>query len=138
MAAGNVENLKAAGRRKSQATTQRADQALRDLLADGTPITFRAVARQASCSVDFLYRHHELAARIRQLRHEQQTRGPVEPASSAPEAGANSVTLRTLVAQVAELKRRHRDEVGELRAALAAAHGELIELRRQAGRRPAV
>lgn len=43
--------------------------------------------------------------------------------------------IRTLTAQLAELKLRHRDEITTLRQALAAAHGENLELRRRLGHR---
>jgi hypothetical protein len=43
--------------------------------------------------------------------------------------------VRTLTAQLAELKRRHRDEVQALKTALEAAHGENLELRRRLGSR---
>jgi hypothetical protein len=35
--------------------------------------------------------------------------------------------------QTAALKRRHRDEVAQLRQDLAAAHGEILALRRRLG-----
>lgn len=41
--------------------------------------------------------------------------------------------IRTLTAQLAELKRRHRDEISTLRQALEAAHGANLELRRRLG-----
>jgi hypothetical protein len=40
-----------------------------------------------------------------------------------------------LTAQLGELRRRHREEIDDLRAALAAAHGENLELRRRVGPR---
>jgi outer membrane murein-binding lipoprotein Lpp len=46
-----------------------------------------------------------------------------------------SSVVRTLTAQLAELKRRHRDDVQALKAALEAAHGENLELRRRLGPR---
>ena len=39
--------------------------------------------------------------------------------------------LRTLTAQLADLKRRHREETAELRQALQQAHGENLLLRRR-------
>jgi hypothetical protein len=42
--------------------------------------------------------------------------------------------VRALTAQIADLKRRHRAETEQLQAALAVAHGENLELRRQLGR----
>ena len=39
--------------------------------------------------------------------------------------------MRALTAQLGELKRHHRTEIARLEAALAAAQGENLELRRQ-------
>jgi hypothetical protein len=41
------------------------------------------------------------------------------------------MVIRELAAQLANAKRRHRKEVAALEAALAAAHGELLALRRR-------
>lgn len=42
--------------------------------------------------------------------------------------------MRALTTQIAQLKQRHRADTEDLQAALAAAHGENLELRRQLGR----
>ena len=42
--------------------------------------------------------------------------------------------MRALTAQLTELKQRHRAEITRLEAALAAAQGENLQLRRQLGR----
>jgi len=46
-----------------------------------------------------------------------------------------SSVVRTLTAQLSALKQRHRDEVHQLRQALEAAQGEILELRRRLGHR---
>jgi hypothetical protein len=72
--------------------------------------------------------------RIEELRDERASTPP-QPRSvpvSAPATQSNVV--RALTAQIAELKHRHRSETEQLQAALAAAHGENLELRRQLGR----
>jgi hypothetical protein len=38
-----------------------------------------------------------------------------------------------LTAQLAKLRRQHHEEINELRTALAAAHGENLQLRRKLG-----
>jgi hypothetical protein len=43
---------------------------------------------------------------------------------------AATATIRTLTLELTELGRAHRAEVAELKEALAAAHGELLWLRR--------
>ena len=132
MARGNPENLRTAAQRKSQATTKRAETALRQMIKNAEPISFRGVARTASCSIDFLYGNPELRRRIEHLRAQQQTK----PAPAPPnEPNAASNVIRALTGQLAELRRRHREELDELRGALTAAHGENLELRRKLGRR---
>jgi hypothetical protein len=78
----------------------------------------------------FLYGHAELKRRITHLR-EQQQRATVPVAPVDPDAPSSVV--RTLTLQIAALKRRHRDEVAQLRHDLAAAHGEILALRRRLG-----
>jgi hypothetical protein len=97
------------------------------------PVTFRGLAKDAGVSVDFLYRS-PLRARIETLRSERES-GPPEPRSvEISETATQSNVVRALTAQIAELKQRHRAETEHLQAALAAAHGENLELRRQLGR----
>jgi len=129
MPRGNPANLRAAARRKSQETQQRAECALRDMVKHGQRITFRGVARAAHCSEDFLYSHPDLRSRIEQLRGQQHAvaRRP----AVAPGEDSTSNVVRTLTAQLTDLRHRHHGEVAELREALAAAHGELLELRRR-------
>jgi Family of unknown function (DUF6262) len=124
---GNPDNLRASARKKSLETTERAQAALRDMLKRGEPITFRGLARNAKCSEDFLYSHPELRPRIEHMRDRQRTAPPLRRQS---EEVSTSSVVRALTAQLAELRRRHRAEVSELREALAVAHGELLELRR--------
>jgi hypothetical protein len=134
MARGNPENLRAAAQRKHQAALDRATTALDGLERDGRPVTFRGLATAASVSVDFLYRS-PLRTRIERVRNERDSAPPTHRATT--EAGVTetqSNVVRTLTAQIAELKRRHRTETDRLQAALAIAHGENLELRRQLGR----
>ena len=106
MARGNPDNLRAAATRKSEHATERAETALRALIKRGDPITFRGVATEAGCSPDFLYNSRTLRPRIEHLRHR---------------------------AQLTALKKQHHDELAALNTALTAAHGELLQLRRQLG-----
>lgn len=128
MPRGNPDNLRTAAQRKRTDATRRAEQAINALVRDGAPVNFRAIARLAGCSPDFLYRTVELRARIERLR---QT--PPAPRPRAPEHREHSTSsvVRELTAQLAEEKRQRREEVTQLRDALTTAHGELLELRRR-------
>jgi len=132
MARGNPENLRAAAQSKHQAAVARATAALDALDRDGSGITFRGLARAAGVSVDFLYRS-PLRARIEQLRAERHAAPPprLVEVSATP---TQSNVVRALTAQITELRQRHRAETEHLQAALAAAHGENLELRRQLAR----
>lgn len=122
---GNPDNLRAAARRKREHAINRAEQAIRALVRAQDPVSFRAVARLAECSPDFLYRTPELRSRIEALRAQPRRADPPHP---APES--TSGVVRELAAQLADEKRRRREDVAALEAALAAAHGELLQLRR--------
>jgi hypothetical protein len=138
MARGNPDNLRAAARRKHQAAVARATTALDLLERDGKPVTFRGLAKAAGVSVDFLYRS-PLRAQNEQLRSARDSAPPAPRSVEACEIPTQSNVVRALTAQIADLKQRHRAETEQLQAAVAAAHGENLELRRLLGghdRRP--
>ena len=105
------------------------------MIAIGEPITFRGLAKTAGVSIDFLYRS-TLRARVEQLRARQQRTPPAprEPEVEPVQPPSQSNVVRALTAQLSELKRHHRAEIARLEAALAAAQGENLELRRRLGR----
>jgi outer membrane murein-binding lipoprotein Lpp len=131
---GNPDNLRRAAAAKTAAATARAEQGIRDIVRRGEPITFRGLAQSAGVSLDFLYRNTEIRQRVEHLRNQQRRTSPVPPDRADPDQPSSVV--RTLTAQLAELKRRHREEVSTLRQALEAAHGENLDLRRRLGREP--
>lgn len=135
MSRGNPDNLRRAAAAKTAAATARAEQGIRDMVRRGEPITFRGLAQTAGVSLDFLYRNTEIRQRVEKLRNQQRRTSPVLPDRADPDQPSSVV--RTLTAKLAELKRRHREEVSTLRQALEAAHGENLELRRRLGREPA-
>lgn len=130
---GNPDNLRQAAARKSAAAKTRADQGLHEMIRTGQPITFRGLAQIAGVSLDFLYRTPEIRERVEQLRFQQQNTPPDPPERIAPDHPSS--VIRTLTAQLTELRRRHRDELNTLRQALEAAHGENLDLRRRLGDR---
>ncbi|MFD6064470.1 DUF6262 family protein [Rhodococcus wratislaviensis] len=110
----------------------RAEQGLHEIIRRNEPITFRGLTRTAGVSLDFLYRCTPIRQRVQQLRAQQQNTPPPAAATPTRDDSASSV-VRTLTAQLTELKRRHRDEIRALKQALEAAHGENLELRRSLG-----
>lgn len=128
--ARRVAVLATAAKAKSEAKTRAAEQAIRSLVKRGQPITFQAVQREAGVSHAFLYSHPELRGRIERLRAQARP-APVQPGTAE---SADTLVL-ALTSQISQLKKRHRQEIQELRAALEQAHGENLELRRELTRR---
>ncbi len=134
MSRGSPDNLRRAAAAKTAAAAARAEQGIRGIVRRGEPVTFRGLAQSAGVSLDFLYRNTEIRQRVEHLRNQQRRTSPVPPDRADPDQPSSVV--RTLTAQLAELKRRHREEVSTLRQALETAHGENLDLRRRLGREP--
>ena len=128
--ARRVAVLATAAKAKSEAKTKAAEQAIRSLVKRSQPITFQAVQREAGVSHAFLYSHPELRGRIERLRAQARP----APVQSGTAESADTLVL-ALTSQISQLKKRHRQEVQELRAALEQAHGENLQLRRELARR---
>jgi hypothetical protein len=126
-----IDTLNEAARHKSEAKTKDAETAIRTLVKRGDRVTFQAVQREAGVSHSFLYTHPSLRERIEHLRHQN----PVAH-RPAPDIGTGESNLvLVLTAEVARLKKQLRDGDKALRDALAQAHGENLELRRELTRR---
>jgi hypothetical protein len=100
------------------------------LVKRGESVTFQAVQREAGVSHAFLYGSPDLRARIEHLR----SRGRPGPTPANPPDSESTLVL-SLTAQITQLKKRHRQEIQTLKDALAQAHGENLELRRELARK---
>jgi hypothetical protein len=125
-----IDTLTNAARRKSDEKTKAADVAIRTLTKRGEPITFQAVQRQAGVSHSFLYTHPTLRERIERLRQQNQPAHRTQPDQDSE----NNLVL-ALTSEAARLKKQLRQETQALRDALAQAHGENLDLRRELARR---
>jgi hypothetical protein len=98
----------------------------------------RTAATEAGVSRDFLYRTTDLRERIIDLRGKTvPTRAPTREAPrSDPLHHDTSSVVRTLTAKLTLERSTSRKRIAELEAALAAAHGQLLQLRRQNLRPP--
>jgi Family of unknown function (DUF6262) len=128
--AGNLANLQKATAARTAAAIARAQATLDAMTSNGEPVTFRGVAARAGVSLDFLYRSTQIRFRIEQLRTTQQA-SPRPGPSARPSPDEPGSVVRALTAQLADLKRRHREEATQLRQALEQAHGENLLLRRR-------
>ncbi|GAB3815595.1 hypothetical protein GCM10028820_13400 [Tessaracoccus terricola] len=125
-----TEHLIRAAKDRHDKSLARANKALQDMAAAGSSITFAAVARHAGVSTDFLYKTPTLRARIADLRASP-SRKHDDAATVEQEDGSTSSAVRALAAQLRQQRRQHRGEVDALQKALAAAHGENLQLRRR-------
>lgn len=126
--------LRDAAQAKHAAALLRAEDGLRRLIKSGDEITFRSVARTGSVGLDFLYAQPDLRRRIEGLRAQQQASRPSSRAT--PERNQESSeanVLRTLAAQLKAERSTRLELVRDLEVKLAAAHGEILGLRRRLG-----
>jgi hypothetical protein len=115
----------AAADKRAQAAA-RAEAGIRALVKDRQDINFRTVARAAGVSLDFLYSHSDLRQRIETLRDQQQIAAPEHPTKGADDGAVVHTLTQTLRRERADKRAR----IQELEQRLAAAHGELLHLRR--------
>ena len=130
---GNLASLQKATAARTAATAARAEAALDQMLRTGQPVTFRGLAAAAPVSLDFLYRNPAIRHRVEQLRTQPPAR-PAQSRNAGPDQPGN--VIATLTGELTQLKRRHREEIAGLQAALQAAHGENLMLRRRLGQQP--
>ena len=128
-----VQALRAAAAARRDAAMKRAEAGLRTLIKDGAEINFRSVARAGSVGLNFLYEHPELRRRIEGLRAQQMAAARPSPTASEPTREDSNI-VRALSARLKQESARHRDEVRELETKLAAAHEEILRLKRTSPR----
>ncbi len=121
-----AQALRRAAQGKREAATSRAESAIRQLIKDRQEINFRSVARAGGVSLDFLYANSGLRRRIETLRTQQASRPP-EPA--APVASDGSV-VHVLTTKLRDERAARRAAERDLEQRIAAAHGEILRLRR--------
>jgi hypothetical protein len=123
-----ADALRRAAQAKRQAATARADAAIRHLVKNKQEISFRSVARTGGVSLDFLYANTSLRQRIEKLRAQEIAAARI-PALQ-PAAATENDLVHALTVKLREERAARRTTVTDLEEQLAAAHGELLRLRR--------
>ena len=124
-----ADALRRAARAKQETATARAEAAIRQLVKNQREINFRSVARAGGVSLDFLYANTVLRRRIESLRAQQTTRTPARSPETNPE-NSDGDLVHVLTAKLREERTRRRALTHDLEQQLAAAHGEILRLRR--------
>ena len=121
MRSDNTAHLRAAARARSERTRDHALAALRRLDANGAPITFQGLAREAGVSRSWLYNQTDLRAEIQRLRRRHQPSAPAPMTPDRQRASADSLLRRLQAAtdRIGRLERENQD----LRDTLARALG---------------
>jgi hypothetical protein len=128
MRADNSHHIVAAARNRHEYTRAKAIQALREIDAAGTAVTFDAIARTAGVSRSWLYSQQDLRAEIERLRAAgRRSRDSPIPARQR----ASDASLRQRLEAANERNRQLAEENRQLRQQLARALGDLRATRLQ-------
>ncbi|WP_143675258.1 DUF6262 family protein [Streptomyces sp. JV178] len=82
-----IAALRQAAQDKHQQAIQRAEAGIRRLVKEREEVNFRAVARAAGVSLDFLYAHTDLRKRIETLRGQQRSENQSPPQAPSADDG---------------------------------------------------
>jgi Family of unknown function (DUF6262) len=121
-----ADALRRAAQDKRRAAIKRAETAIRQLVKDKQEINFRTVARTGGVSLDFLYANSDLRQRIETLRTQQTT----QPRAQNDPSHADGNIVHALTLKLREEQASRRAAIHDLENRLAAAHGEVLRLRR--------
>jgi hypothetical protein len=124
MAVAAERFTQAAGERHRRAVV-RAERGLRDLDAEGAPISFQSVARRAGVSRQWLYTQPALRSEIERLRD----RAPAQTNAVPARQRATEASLRQRLEMLRAENQRLREDNQNLKAELALAYGKQRQAR---------
>lgn len=101
----NVEGLRQNAQKKRQEAIERAEQGIKQLIKEGKPINFEAVAAVSGVSKAWLYKEPDLKTRIQQLRV-QGTKKNVPPAQKSLDSSKNAI-IATLKERIKRLEQKN-------------------------------
>ncbi|HEY9780759.1 MAG TPA: DUF6262 family protein [Leptolyngbyaceae cyanobacterium] len=106
----NTEGLKKAALDKKERAFERTEEALRQLIKEGKPISFASVAEAANVTRAWLYKNETIRVRIEELRHQCQPKKKVPPNLKPSESSKD-----TIIATLRERIKKLDTEVHNLR-----------------------
>jgi hypothetical protein len=119
----NVNGLRASAQKRHEEAVVRAEDAILQMCAQGSPINFPSVAQAAGVSVAWLYQNPTIKQRIQSLRQQQHDERPIPPNPPRPNEPESSKDVI-----IAALKQKIKDlsaENCELKKQLEVAYGQL-------------
>ncbi|MFC9627893.1 DUF6262 family protein [Streptomyces mirabilis] len=127
----SVEALAKATKQRHKRAETAVEKALRRARASQQPVSVASIARAAGVSTDFIYRHPALRPQVENLRRARRSASLGDAVHDPDTEAAASTLVRRLTQQLTTERRKHREELAQMQAAIAAAHGELLALRRK-------
>ena len=106
----NTEGLKKAAIDKKDRAFERTEEALRQLIKEGKPISFASVAEAANVTRAWLYKNDTIRERIEELRYQSQPKKKVPPNLKPSESSKD-----TIIATLRERIKKLDTEVHNLR-----------------------
>jgi hypothetical protein len=122
--ARNIEGLRANAHKKAEATRERAEEALAQLLREQRPINFQTVAQTAGISTAWLYENDEIKQRIMHLRAEPRPKTQVK---LPKDEQASSTSKDAMIAALRQRIGRLEKENSELKRQVEVANGLLYQ-----------
>lgn len=126
----SVEALATATRRRRERAESAVEKALKEARKTLTPVRPPS-PRRPGCPPTSSTDTPSYARRSRPSAGARRDAVPGDAAHAPDIEAATSTLVRRLSRQLATDRRKHRQEVAQVQAALAVAHGELLKLRRQ-------
>ena len=119
-----IARLKSVAKERKRSTLEKAENAIRQLLAKNEQISFANVARQAGVSVSYLYKYPELKKSIQELRRQQEQQGTNKVKVPAPSDKSKERVISHLRQRIKELE----TERAEMKKHIETLSGQFYEL----------
>jgi Family of unknown function (DUF6262) len=120
----NTTGLRSHAQKRAEATRERAEAAISQLLREQRPITFKAVAQMAGISTAWLYEHEAIKERIIHLRAELSPKAQVK---LPPREQASSASKEAMVAALRQRIQKLEKENSDLKRQVEVANGLLYQ-----------
>ncbi len=105
----NVEGLRTHAQTKAEATRQRAEEAIAQLIKEQRPINFKTVAETAAISTAWLYGNQDLKQRIMHLRTQQTPKAQVKlPVHEQASNASKEAVIAAFRKRIKELEAENR------------------------------
>lgn len=118
----NIVGLRTTAQAKAEAATHRTEEAIRLLVQEQRPITFKSVSETAHVSTAWLYAHEDVKRRIMELRTQQVPKARVW---IPPRERASDASKDVVIAALRKRVKEQEEQIRELKKQVEVAYGQL-------------